>query len=342
MTGGNLARIQRVSLREGWPNEAQDFTPWLARNIEELGAALGVDLELLEPALPAGGLNPGLLAADRRDGRAVVITSQLAAADNDHLSRLLLYATGQDAKLAVWVASAIGTEHRQVLDWLNQRTGESTQFYGVTVELLRLEDSRPAPLFSVLAAPAGWRKPAAGLAAAPPAAAAVDRHELNRQFRRQLEERLRREHNYSVEPQNPAGGRSWCVFEGLAANFHFAANWGKNFDIQFNIEKRGGGAQGIAKKGGGTENWEWNRRAFERLEQWREVIDPELWDAGQGEELTWQLRRVGRIRLVRPGSIYDHPELWGEYQDWIIAKFFKFREVFTPLLGELAAAGDEG
>ena len=341
MAGDNLARIQRVSLREGWPNEAQDFTPWLARNIGELGAALGVDLELQTSAAPAGRLNPGLLAADRSDGRPVVIASQLQPADNDHLSRLLLAATGQDAKLAVWVASEIGTEHRQVLDWLNQRAGESTRFYGVTVELLRVDDSRPAPLFSVLTAPAGWRKPGVGVAAVPPAAA-VDRHELNRQFRRQLEERLRREHNYAVEPQNPEGGRSWCVFEGLAANFHFVANWRNDFDISFNIEKRGGGAQGIAKKGGGAENWAWNRRAFERLEQWREVIDPELLDAELGEELTWQLRRVGRVWVRRPGSIYDHPELWGEYQGWIIAKFFRLREVFTPLLAELAAAGDGG
>lgn len=44
MTGDNLARIERVSLREEWPDEARDFTPWLARNIGELGAALGVEL----------------------------------------------------------------------------------------------------------------------------------------------------------------------------------------------------------------------------------------------------------------------------------------------------------
>lgn len=339
MTGDNLARIQRVSLRDEWPDEARDFTPWLARNIEELGAALGVDLELQNPAAPAGNLTPGLLASDRRDGRPVVIASQLQPADNDHLSRLLLYATGQDAKLVVWVASEIGAEHRQVLDWLNQRTGENTQFYGVSIELLRVDDSRPAPLFSVMAAPAGWVKPGVGIKAGPPPTA-VDRHERNRQFRRQLEERLRREHNYSVSPQNPDGGRSWCVFEGLDANFHFAANWGNDLDVQFNIWKRGVGARGGAKKVGGAENWEWNRRAFERLEHWREIIDADLLDAEQGEQLTWQIQRIGRIRVCRPGNIYDNPDSWDEYHDWIIAKFFRFREVFTPLLDELTAAGD--
>ena len=42
----DLGEIQRVDLREVWPNEAQDFTPWLAENLGQLGAALGLDLEL--------------------------------------------------------------------------------------------------------------------------------------------------------------------------------------------------------------------------------------------------------------------------------------------------------
>ena len=42
----NLGAIERVGLREAWPNEAQDFTPWLAENLDKLGEALGLDLEL--------------------------------------------------------------------------------------------------------------------------------------------------------------------------------------------------------------------------------------------------------------------------------------------------------
>ena len=332
MTTDNLARIQRVSLREEWPDEARDFTPWLARSIGELGAALGVELESQSPAMAAGSSTPGLLAVERNSGRAVVIESQLQPADNDHLSRLLLYATGQDAKLVIWVASEIGTEHRQILDWLNQRTGENTQFYGVALELLRVDASRPAPLFNVMVAPKGWRKPGLAVKAADtPPPSAADRHGANRQFRWKLEERLRREHSYSVLPQDPNGGRHYCVFEVLDAAFCFETNWWSNPTMGFFVEKRGSGPQ----------SWEWNRRAFEQLEQWREVIDAEILDSEQGEWVTWQLRRVGRIRVITPGNIYDNPESWDEYHDWIIAKFFKFKEVFTPLLAELSAAAGE-
>ena len=334
MTTDNFARIQRVTLREEWPDESRDFTPWLARNIGELGVALGVELELPSPAMAAGSAPPGLLAVERNGGRSVVIESQLQPADNDHLSRLLLYATDQDAKLVIWVASEIGTEHRQVLDWLNHRAGENTQFYGVALELLRIDDSRTAPLFSVMAAPKGWRKPGMAVKAADtPPPSAADRHGVNRQFRWKLEERLRREHNYSVLPQDPNGGRHYCVFEGLVdSDFHFGTGWSNNLDVSFNIEK-------MANPG--PEKWEWNRRAFRQLEQWREVIDAEILDSEQGEWVTWQLVRVGRIKVYRPGNIYDNPEQWDEYHDWIIAKFFKFKEVFTPLLAELAAAAGE-
>jgi hypothetical protein len=38
--------LKRVDLRRLWPHEAVDFTTWLAQNIEVLGEALGLDLEL--------------------------------------------------------------------------------------------------------------------------------------------------------------------------------------------------------------------------------------------------------------------------------------------------------
>ena len=47
MSTAPLGRLQRVQLREAWPNEAQNFTPWLAQpeNLSLLGEAIGCDLE---------------------------------------------------------------------------------------------------------------------------------------------------------------------------------------------------------------------------------------------------------------------------------------------------------
>ena len=35
-----LGKLEVVDVREVWANEPQDFTPWLAENIELLGEAL--------------------------------------------------------------------------------------------------------------------------------------------------------------------------------------------------------------------------------------------------------------------------------------------------------------
>ena len=46
MNQANLATLERVDVRCAWPNEAQDFTPWLANNLGVLSDELGVALEL--------------------------------------------------------------------------------------------------------------------------------------------------------------------------------------------------------------------------------------------------------------------------------------------------------
>ena len=80
----NLAKIERVDLREAWPNEAQHFTPWLAENLSALGEALGMDLELQETEASVGGYSLDLLATDLNGTRPVIIENQLEATNHTH------------------------------------------------------------------------------------------------------------------------------------------------------------------------------------------------------------------------------------------------------------------
>ena len=58
----------------------------------------------------------------------------------------------------VWIAKQFRDEHREALDLLNHRTDEGTEFFGVEVELWKIDESRPAVNFNLVSTPNEWRK----------------------------------------------------------------------------------------------------------------------------------------------------------------------------------------
>lgn len=125
-----LARIERVDLREVWSNEAADITPWLEENIDQLGDALGMDLEVKQREASVGTFSLDLLCREG-SGRPVIIENQLGTTDHTHLGQILTCAAGHNASVIVWIAKEFRDEHRAALDFLNARTGEDTEFFGV-------------------------------------------------------------------------------------------------------------------------------------------------------------------------------------------------------------------
>jgi len=158
MSTPQLGKLRNVELRTIWPHEAADFTPWLAENIGELGEAVGIELELTDMEAECGDFSLDLLAKDLGTGRNVIIENQLDATDHDHLGKLLTYASAYDAAAVIWVSRMIRDEHRQALEWLNQRTDEGTDFFGVVVEAIQIDESKPATRFRPVVFPNEWQK----------------------------------------------------------------------------------------------------------------------------------------------------------------------------------------
>ena len=315
MTTQDLAKIERVELREAWPNEAQNFTPWLAENIAELGEALGMDLELQQVEAPVGGYSLDILATDLNSNRPVIIENQLEATDHTHLGQLLTYAAGFDAGVIVWVTREFRDEHRQALDWLNQRTGEDTQFFGVVVELWRIAGSPPAPNFRLAAAPNEWRKQSLAATNATQAAPS-EWMERYREFFKRLIDTLRDDHQFTSARE--ARAQSWYNFSaGYGSRFNYSASFTREYCARVGLNVN-------------STDRDWNLRQFENLQNDQEEIQAQL-----GETVYWDYiegRRVCRIFLERPGRIDDDPRTIEDIYYWMLANLLKFKAVLGPKL----------
>ena len=326
MTTPNLARIERVDLREAWVHEAYNFTPWLAKNISELGVALGMNLEFQEREAAVGGFSLDILATDLDQNRTVIIENQLEDTNHSHLGQLLTYAAGYDASVIVWLTGDFRDEHRAALDWLNQRTGDDTEFFGVVVELFKIGNSPCAPHFKVVATPNEWRKSRVRSKQDP----LSPRDELSRDFRLSLSEKMK-SGGISIRAFKSQSPARYIVIEHplSLSRAWYAAIWnGGKPGLELYVDKRG------------DEGPQWNQKVFEALEIDRRGIEVALTEPTLSEWFAWEPtagnKRHARVAIYRDGDVFQDKESWGEFQDWMIQKLHKFRQVITPRLKEFS------
>lgn len=305
----HFGKIKKINLRDIWKHEALDFTPWLADNISSLGDALGMELELVKSEASVGDFSLDLLAKDLGSGGTVIIENQLGQTDHDHLGKLLTYAAGYNAYSIVWVSDTIREEHRQTLEWLNQRTDENTQFYGVIIEVIQIDDSKPAYNFKPIVFPNIPQKHKRSQAAGQ----STTREEAYRMFFQNLIDDLRENHKFTGartgQPQN------WYSFTsghtGVTYGPCFAQ--GKRVRIELYIDL------GDTLK---------NKELFDALFEDKDLIENEY-----GSILDWEAlenKRACRIAIYKAGTILSSEDELREIHDWMIENLLKFKKIFGP------------
>jgi hypothetical protein len=312
----DLGTLKQVDVREVWANEAYDFTPWLAQNVGKLGEALGMELELKGQEAPVGDFSLDLLAHDLGRDRVVIIENQLESTNHDHLGKLLTYAAGYDAGVIIWIAKEIREEHRQTVDWLNQHTDGNIEFYAVVIEVIQIDNSRPACNFKAVAFPNEWRKSAIASSDGTPTS---ERGEAYRAFFQGLLDELRDKHHFTGA--RAAQPQSWYSF----ASGYSGLTYGFSFNQKAKVR-----AELYIDRGSAEEN----KAIFDRLFSERTLIEGEF-----GEPLQWDRldnKRAARIYISRDGSIENDTQSLVEIRSWGINYLLRLKKVFGPKLLPLA------
>lgn len=314
-----LGRIEKVDLRSIWMSEDRQFTPWLAQpaNLEILGEALGIDLELEAQEKDVGPFRADILCKNTAEKEGwVVIENQLEKTDHRHLGQLLTYASGLSATTIVWIAAYFCEEHRAALDWLNRTTDESVSFFGLEVELWRINDSPPAPRFNVVCKPNDWESTVRH------SADALDKTTNRSQalrlkywtaFRDYLHERKSK-----LRSQKP-GRDHWYTFGIGTSRAHIAAlliTRDERIAVELNIKSTDA------------------KEVFRELETRRLEIE-----AAIGVHLEWLEmpdKKTSRIVAFNSVDPYDETD-WPRQFAWLQTTLEGFDRVFRPFFAELSA-----
>ena len=303
-----LGKVDSVDVRTIWPNEARDFTPWLASRLDLLGDALGMELDLVQQEADVGEFSLDILA-QRITGEKVVIENQLAWTDHSHLGQILTYAAGHDARTVIWVTLGFREEHRAAIDWLNRWTPEEIAFYGVEVSAIQIGESLPAPVFRPVAVPNDWSKRMRGTAAA----SSPDR-EKQLQFYVPVSEKLKQYFAGKVSkpkgmPRQFPSGRAYTNYVIYLTDRLRAYVW---------IDAGSG---------------EFTNRIYDVLHEDKERIEAKI-------EAEWFWERYGnrahaRLGIATDGSLDDLPERAEELQSWAVKHLPKLKDVLDPRLEKI-------
>lgn len=313
-----LGSIENVNPRDVWPNEASDFTPWLAKHVDVLAAALGLDIEIAQSEAAVGAFSLDLLGKESGSDRVVIIENQLERTDHAHLGQLLAYAAGLDARIVVWISPDVRDEHREAVHWLNEHTTDSAAFFAVELEVWRIGDSLPAPRFNVVARPSGFQRQIARGTTAP-----SERGIAYREFLRDLVRRLHAEKpGFTRADPDLVRYESWTVFGAGRSGFSIEAAFASEdrFRVGLTINTRAGDSTR-------------NKAAFDALYAQREAVERELGVALEWERLDeWVMSRVAAYRT---GSIDSPQEVLDELTDWAVDLLPRFRDAFAPRVADL-------
>ncbi|MEP0765597.1 MAG: DUF4268 domain-containing protein [Fimbriimonadia bacterium] len=301
-----IGRLKRVSLREVWKNEAADFTTWLQHNLDVLNEVLPFSLESAEREQAAGNFAADLVAQDV-SGSTAIIENQLEKSDHDHLGKIITYLASFGARAAVWLVSEARPEHATAVAWLNQTS--LADFYLIKVEAVRIGDSQPAPLCTVVVGPSAESREI-GRAKKELSEGAALRQAFWEQL---LELSCKRTALFSkVRPGTAGWVETGAGFSGVTFAYVVFRKQGARVEVY--IDR-------------GSSDME-NLALFRKLQQNRAMIEEEFGSPIEWQELSG--KRACRICYRFGTGGWADPDTWPVLQRQMVDTMVRFEKAFRP------------
>lgn len=308
----DVGRIERVDLREVWPNEARDFTTWLSDNLDVLSEELGITLTDAETEEAAGDFSVDVVATDDAD-RTVIIENQLERSDHDHLGKLLTYFAMMEADAAVWIVSEARPEHVSAVSWLNESS--DADFYLVQVEAIKIGDSPRAPLVRRVVGPSEGAS-------------------TIRSKKQDLSERERLRHRFWSQLLKRAAKRTGLHGGITPSTSSWVASGAGVSGLRYKYDTRMHDGDACLYIDRGKGSAEENKAIFDALEAKQDSVEREF-----GGSLEWERldnARASRIaKYIDLGGYRDDEERWPEIQDAMIDAMVRLEKALRPHIDAL-------
>ncbi|MFC1542921.1 DUF4268 domain-containing protein [Candidatus Neomarinimicrobiota bacterium] len=306
-----IGKIERIPLRDIWKHEAYDFTTWVLDNIDVLNDELGLSLSNPEREQSAGSFSVDLVAEDEA-GNPVIIENQLAKSDHDHLGKVITYLTAIGAKTAIWIVADPRPEHVGAISWLNESS--SANFYLLKVEGIKIGDSKPAPLLTLIVGPSeesrivGAKKKELS-----------ERYTIRYEFWKQLLEsaKKRTRLHAQISPGQFSYTGASAGKRGLGLNYVIRQHDG---NVELYIDR-------------GQDSEEENKKIFDELYSQRKDIEESF-----GKPLSWErleTKRACRIAHTLKDGGYRDAERWDEIQTSMIDAMCLLHGALKPFIKQL-------
>ncbi len=309
---GKKKKLDISEIKTIWPTESNHLSPWIAQNIDLINVKLNLDVEIDNLEESVENFRLDLAGNENFTQTPVVIENQFGKSDHDHLGKLITYSAHKDAGIIIWIANEIQPPHRKAIEWLNTNTSDEMLFFGLELEVWKIDDSKPAPHFTKVAGPLPTKtKKIIRKDSSPKGEKYLKFFKKSRSNLLKESKLFRSKSVWSSNYWNLPIGRSGFT---LSPNF--------SRDNKFKVELYND-----------TGNKEDNDFAFSCLREKEKLIEEKL-----GYSLEWYIlpdKRACRIYIAKEGSIENNEMKLEELIKFAVPELIKFKELFTSLIKQI-------